>query len=77
MMLSCFGQRGTVRRGRVSPKGERFLFGPSVDARWVLTDGQLLLRFGYRMPEAERRSPEWAEQHYLHSDVVQTGTKVL
>ena len=28
------GRRRTVRRDRASPNGERFSFGPSVDARW-------------------------------------------
>ena len=33
--------------------GHRLLSGPSMDARWVLTYGQLLLRVGYRIPKVE------------------------
>ena len=54
------GRRRTDRRGRLSPNGELFLFGPSVDGAWVLADGQLLPRVGYGMPEVERREGEAA-----------------
>ena len=62
MTLPCFSQRGTDRRGRASPNGERFPFGPSVGGAWVLNHGHLLLRVGYRMPEATVKVRETSYQ---------------
>ena len=62
MTLSGFSQRGTDRRGRASPKGERFQFGPSVGGAWVLNHGHLLLRVGYRMLKATVKVRETSYQ---------------